>query len=303
MRALWTGALIAVCASQAMASFELLLVSDSGSDTIRRFDPVSGAAFGSFGGGFLVDPVGVAVNTVLGEAVVADAGGRRITYWNYNTGEYLRTSIVPSGVTYLNQNPDGTVNLAYSNRVVRYGWGFGSPIATYAGASGLTVQQGMLQADGRLYVSHRDSVNVAYRWHDAPTGALIGTTNWVADRTVAIGSHSVNVYASTTSVAFEVDIHGNGPFFQFASFLSGYDAVAGVAAGHGSAAYAAVRSTGGTWEVRRYDALANVVMPGFAVGQLTTPTGMAIVVAPEPASLVALGLGALALMRRRRNRA
>lgn len=294
--------MLAVCASPATASFELLLVSDSGSDTIRRFDPVSGASFGSFGGGFLVDPVGVAVNTALGEAVVADAGGRRITHWNYNTGEYLRTSVVTSGATYLNQNPDGTVNLAYADRVVRYGWGFGSPIATYMGDPSFPVQQGMLQADGLFYVSSRSASSVRYRWHNATSGAFIGNAGWLADRTVAFGARSFNAYTSGGFTWFEVDTHNVGPASVNATPFSGYDAVAGVATGHGSAAYAAIRSTGGTWEIRRYDTVANVVMPGFAVGQLTTPTGMAIVVAPEPASLVALGVGALALMRRRRVR-
>lgn len=294
------GSLTAACS----ASYELILVSDQGSDSVRRFDPYSGAAFGSFGAGYLVDPKGVAVDRTSGEAVVLDGpSGQRLSYWDYSTGVLKRAEYVAPGASFLNQNPDRTINLTYANRVARHQFS-GGLMQNYGGAAGIQVSHGMLQGDGLFYVAQRngDTTTLAYRWHNAATGALIGETGWFADRTVAgPGNVSFNVFKvpGLNRLQLERDVVNSGPVGFTPLSLDGYTAVSAVAIGHWPIGYATIRTTGGVWEISRVDVQGAFALAPFAVGGMIDPTGMAIVVAPEPASLAALGIGLIALARRR----
>lgn len=304
MRALAILVGIGSVASFSWASYELILVSDQGSDTVRRFDPYSGASFGAFGAGYLVDPKGVAVDRTSGEAVVLDGpNGRRLSYWDYSTGVFKRAVYVPQGASFLNQNRDSTINLTYANRISRHEFS-GGLMQSYAAEPGNSISHGMLQGDGLFYVAHRSGESqTSYRWHNATTGAVVGQFGWFADRTVAgPGNLSFNVFKfpDQNRLQFERDTLSNGPV-DFASLpLEGYNAVSSVAIGHWPIGYATIRSTGGAWEIRRFDVQGIITLSPFAVGALTDPTGMAIVVAPEPASLAALGIGLMALARRRK---
>jgi hypothetical protein len=77
----------------AFASFELALITESGSNSIRRIDPLNRVVLGSFGEANLINPSALALdqanNTVY---VLNDSFGgtnKRITALNYNTGAFV----------------------------------------------------------------------------------------------------------------------------------------------------------------------------------------------------------------------
>ena len=88
-------ALLFMCAgfaafAQAADSPEVLFVANTGKSQINRFDPISGASFGSFGAGIISYPMGIA-NDANGIVYVSDStpNGSVIRKFNGFTGNYL----------------------------------------------------------------------------------------------------------------------------------------------------------------------------------------------------------------------
>ncbi len=292
-------------AFHAFGSFEVLMVSDSGTDSIHRFDPITGSYFGSFGGGFLRDPVGVVADG-SGNAYIYDAN-RRLSVWNSSTGEYITSFDLVSGGTSLTRNGDGTLNVALSDRVIRYST-TGTTLATYVRQGTNKLYQGIQLADGLFYTSSYDGPGQdSYEWFNYATGASVGRlTSWAQQRVANLSSgiyNTVNVFESTTSLIYEKHrVQGAGPN-SFANFSDNtLTNPAGVAGGHGGLTYVVgqVRAAPTTGGIMRWDRNSMVLGTMFGNNIIKTPTGMASIIAPEPASLLALGLGALAVMRRRK---
>lgn len=90
--------------------------------------------------------------------------------------------------------------------------------------------------------------------------------------------------------------------YQANLFVSGFDGIAGLAAGHNDLFHVAGMA-GGTFSVARLftstlDGLPPVAISGTGI---TAPRDVAVLVAPEPGTMAALGLGLAALLRRRRS--
>lgn len=165
------------------ASFDLALVSDSGTDSIQRFDPISGTYLGSFGGGILVDPKGVVVNQAQNRAFVLDAAAR-VSIWDYNTGEFVSSFNLSGIATYMNANSDGTLNIALGDRVRRITQG-GALLTEYVRNGTFNVQQGMMGGDGFFYMSTRSGDSVRLE-RFASSGTFVGFQSWAADRVLSV---------------------------------------------------------------------------------------------------------------------
>ncbi|MCE9557449.1 MAG: hypothetical protein K8R88_00715, partial [Armatimonadetes bacterium] len=96
-KSLFVFALVGV-AQLSLASYELALVADFWGKKIDRYDPVSGAYLGSFGGNFLVNPSDVSVDQTNGLAYVADQGDSRMSVFNYSTGELVLQEAMLAGI-------------------------------------------------------------------------------------------------------------------------------------------------------------------------------------------------------------
>lgn len=303
MRKLTIIALV-VSAVHVNASFEMVLVSDSGDDVVHRFDPVTGGYLGSFGTGYLSNPLGIAIDQPNNTAYVLDAGNA-IVKFDYNTGAFMGSFVVSGGATYLNRNPDGTLNLAYANRVERRNTA-GGLIVTYTHGTGFVGQQGFHAEDGLFYVSTRTGLGSnGLSRHNYATGALIGTTSWAADRLIRLpGTNILNVYEGFGggNCVFENDVFNNGPIFIQANSIAAIQNPKGVGLGHDGIAYACGtdRVTPAQGIIQRFDTNTWSYRGAFGQTILSVPTGMAVVVAPEPATWGAMAIGALALMRKRK---
>lgn len=298
-----------VASSSAFASFDLALVSDAGTNTIHRFDPISNVYLGSFGGGILVNPRGVVVDQATNSAYVLDATSR-VTRWNYNTGAFVSSfnTGVP-GASFLTRNSDGTLNVAGTSSVVRFG-AAGNPLVTYNRSGTLGIQQGILLSDGQFYMSTRTGSSRSLERFNYATGAFQGFNVWFADRltpTSALpGVNALNVYDGATGASIwgEPSTFSSGPQSTFSStdntlLLS----VRGTALGHGTMSFilGSVRATPTQFAIQRFD-YGTATFGATLLGQgiIQNGTGLATVVAPEPATMAALGLGLAALLKRRR---
>lgn len=300
----------------AQASFEMCLVTDSGTDSVHRIDPISNAYLGSFGGGFLNDPRGVAVDQTLGRAYILDSSSR-VSVWNYSTGQFVSSfNATVSGATFLNANSDGTINVAGSTFVRRFSKS-GSLLATYNRAGSSAIQQGILLNDGAFYMSTRvvGGSGTLERFNYA-TGALLGTSVWISERMLPLPYASpvspiataLNAYVfGSASVNIELNLISGGTNVATAVANSTLvDTVVGMTHGHGGLTYILGRdrvtpTRGGILRFDRDTLIAGTSLAGTTA--IVTPTGMATVVAPEPGTMIVIGAGIATLIRRRRGTA
>lgn len=296
----------------AHASFDLSLVTDAGTNSVHRIDPITNAYLGSFGGGILSNPRGIAINQSLQRAYILDASSR-VSVWNYNTGEFVSSfNSSVSGASFLNANSDGTLNVAGSTFVRRFSVS-GSTLATYTRSGAFNIQQGIRLQDGQFYMSTRTGDNRAVERFNYSTGAFIGSSLWYADRLIPMSgsydpspnANALNAFAFTGTVTVELDTFNNGPTNSSASATSLLDTVAGIAEGHGSMSFVLGRdkttpTRGGIARFDRNTFTYGLTLAGTA--NIVNPTGLANVVAPEPGTMIAVGVGLAALARRRRPR-
>lgn len=292
-------------AVNASASFELALISDRTANVVHRMDPVTGAYLGSFGQNFLNNPGGVVLDQANNTVYVADTN--RVTRWNYNTGDYLGTFATASGtVTSFSQNQsDGSLNVTSGGGIKRYNTA-GTLIRTYTSTSGFAYQSGILANDGFYYVSTRTGSNRRLDRFNASTGVFISSQQWFADRYVPrTGNTYVNLFSNAAAPSpsyVEVDTLNSGAALSAFDTTIALREVSGGAFGHNGLLYvvgldAAAPTRGG---IIKFDLVSSTSGSVYGTSFLQNPSGIAVVVAPEPGGVFALALGATLILRTRR---
>ena len=301
----WLLLLAGAClSSTSIASFELMLVADLNGRDIDRYDAVTGTYLGSFGFGYLTNPTDVDVDSASGLAYVTDSTSSNIRVFNYNTGELVRywsTSTSNSFITKLNS---GNILTSAFGNVNSYQF---TPTGSLVRIQSTNVAQvlGHAQtADGNIW------------WSDLTARGLWKATETASNPTLAYSYLNVSGqgflsasgnelassdFASGTQLKVTRYMTSGGVVTSEVSVSLGTTAsevVGGTAFGHNGVLYAAVGSASGsryaTW-LRGDNAVTMRSLSGTQYAQ-----GMTIVNAPEPASLVAVGAGILALARRKR---
>lgn len=297
MKATFILTLVAASSAIAHASFELVLVTDSITRSVHRFDGNSGAYLGSFGQNHFELPDGIAINPALGHAYIADQSLRTVSVFNCSTGEFIREWMPSVGALNVNLTSTGDVLVAGSDGAARY-TATGQLLNSYSSLSTYGIVQG---SDGAVYASDSggrlrryplgggsptftSGANFAITWQMSARGGQALLANY-ADN--AVDSLATGTSPTVTRL------------FSTASRVQ----VLGVAFGHDSRVFAvgidATSPSRGTVGV--YSQLTNTWRGSFGESVLINPRSVAVVVAPEPASLAALGIG-LALVGRRRRR-
>ncbi len=307
-------ALATACLHAAHASYELLLVSDSATRSVHRFDAVTGAYFGSFGNGYLTGAMDVAVNKNNGLAYVRE-NPNTIRVFNYSTGLPGPKLGIPGQD--VDVAGDGSLVVWESTGSIAHFTASGSFIERWTAPSG-TTYNGVAALDDN-YVS-----TFAY------TGAVQNTLTFKFGQSAVFENLASSGYGTTARTVGGAKGHagiitndaaggpltdwlhtnGNGNFqtFGYTYVNTVMKTITGNAVGHDAWGYAC-----GTWAsdstkgiIVRTDsyALSGTVYSSFGNGVLVSPTGMASVIAPEPSSLVAFGVvGLVAAARLRRYRA
>lgn len=315
------------------SSPELMLVADTGNTLIGapgkidRYDPYTGAYLGSFGAGYLKNPI--AVSVIGSEAYVSDdltvngSNYSRIFKFNFSTGAY--DGMVYNGGPYqLNSINSYNGNLVATDRG-------NSNVAGYAGIWTLTPTGGVLG-----YSLIPGPTNVVL---DA--GTVVGSNYFGAVFNSAFNGGGIvdgNLDANGKVVSFNNTIDATEAYFGIASaavngqqfifgaatpngltseYIRKFDTsgnmvgsyqlsstdhlVASLAAGHNGMLYG--MSYDGT--VTRYDgggSLALGPLGTFKLANTVNPYSIAVYAAPEPVTMVGLALGTWALVSRRRRK-
>jgi|GEM_PF-2037967 len=303
----------ALCTSGSFASFELMLIADqtASGGRVVRVDPETRASLGSFGLGKIAGNIrDIAVDQSLGRCYVL--GSSLVSEFNYNTGEFISAFTVGSFSQSISFAPS-TGHLITSG----HGTSNVDPIRRYK--NGATVNSvstgfstsGVAELGGQQFVGVGNSSS-------APTIVSVPSTSTtdIVAHTSTLPNGLVNSYRDLTVAggklwASYVDADSivrlrsfsvtggllNTPTDSATLFGSFTSERISLATGHGDVIYLLRGSN-----LYTYHAPSNTYLGDFTVPGLTSGggRGMALIVAPEPASCVALGLGALAVMRRRR---
>ena len=300
--------------SMAFGSFELLLVADNGANTtatrrIHRFDPDSGAYLGAFGN-FSTDIRSLTIRQARNEAIVT--AGANIFVFDYNTGA-LKQDFSSTTFTDIAFSQDDTYF---------YGVTGGSTIwrtttaAMDAGAFAIsafvteatTTQISSIAATAGGYLvtgQNRAGSLFGYRY-DATSGVSAQVAAFSPGVTLG-AAENVAGGGAIQALSFS----GNGRLLRFGS--SGTSIGSTVpASGIGTATAASAAHTGSYLVgidlvtptqglITRFTST-GAEMQSFGGSVLRKPVAMSSVLAPEPGTMIALGAGVVALLRRRRTR-
>ncbi len=300
MRAILSALCCVVVAASSHASFELALLTTAGSNAITRVDPENRVVLGSFGANRLINPRAIAARSAGSEAYILNsfgAGGSRITVMNYFTGATIREFSVNAGpsVFDLELRSNGEVFVTNGSSILRYS-ATGALIQTISGSETYTS------------VSYSEFYDEVYGHSATNTRLFSGNTGTSFGFTP--GS---NMSGANASQGSGVTMGGDGQnlrrfnhssFTYISTTFTGMNSINAVGYGHGNTAYAAGFGTGGGSTITTFDTNLNRLSEpwNLAAGGGNGITGIAVVTAPEPGTMLALGAGIAAILRRKRNR-
>ncbi len=283
-----------------------MLMVDQTLDVVTRYDPVTGTKLGTFGGLQLVNPQSVSLIPGTGDCFVYDSAIKACLRFNYSTGQYISSITVPtapSNALIASPFSDGSVLL----------WGYLSSFAIRMSASGAllntyTLPSGTSSISGaavgpsnEVYIACRGIDRIQRYQMNGTAQSLSATSTLVYSNGAQMAVGSSLGYWTNSSSDISRFIPGN-PALPVDTISIPNVTLYGAALGHGDLAYFCGADTTGTGLIIAYDGKRKLELGRIVTGAGTIPIGMAVVTAPEPAScaFLALGMGALALRRRRR---
>lgn len=295
--------LLFVCAAGlSQASYELLLGVDTTTLSIHRLDPQLNQYLGSFGSGFVgADSYAIATDPVAGEVYFSNHSHNRIYVFDYSLGTYKR-SWAPNftheirdlkligGKLYAvggNQlgiyNPNGTT-VASTTITATDGWGVSVNMANEV------VVVGRVAGGSRLYAYN--PTTFAQTYTALLTGSVYGL---ISDPGTNIGYYSAAtgggdvVYYTNLYSAGSTAVTTGGLRFELAAGHG--ETRYAVGAGNSLITFLTGSSLGGPWTQVRVSTFT----------QLQNLGAISVIVAPEPSSLLGMGLAAGFLLRRRKH--
>lgn len=311
---LFSLAALVLATSSAFASFELLLLPTT-TGRVQRIDPENGVALGSYAGG--TGPLTfAATSSEPGVSYTGDSSGRAYMQ-DYSTGSLLPSSAFSpvtalsdytnrEAVVFLNSNTIRITNRKTLSLIQSI-----SSVLT----AGVSWRTGRVVGDKYYIMGINGSNNVAWQVIDLVNGTSLGAGSYsttVSTVGTLVGAFSGTNAYWTQNEAGNIKVmraalgtNSFGTAFEeetLSFYASGPSEVPTLVRGH-SSYYAIGRSaaTATTLKVTQLDATLNAYNTYDMAGMnpIARPIS-GIVVAPEPMSMIALGLGTAALMRRRK---
>lgn len=309
--------LILIClvgvGAASQASFELMMVLDRTSGSIKRFDSTSGVYLGSFANGAVDNSsFNLMIDQPNGQVIVGDGTGS-VNYaqvYNYNSGQYIGDRNFTYGTTYSSGN-SGVITSRYnsdasyviSNDVNGTYNGYvrntGSTFTMSGSANGTRVYA----VDYNTKTLHWwNSLNV-----NASTGSVAlanpGSFFFAGEMAVTATRLAFASANGGTPALWLGDINtGSGtPTMRSISLSTRYVVAYHTVFGHNDDVYIGAQKASGERVIARYNFVTGAWRGEFGGGgQLSDIGGLTMVVAPEPAPFIAMGLGLTILLRRRK---
>lgn len=292
--------LFAAVAAGAQASFELGLLVTSGSNSILRVDPENRLVMGSFGASRLLNPRAVVIDQSNSEALVLNEYSStvaRITVFNYNTGSFVREFGLGFTTNFndLERTENGDLLVPNGNSIRRFSR-TGTPIRTYTSAGSNFQSVSYSQAYGEVY------------GHDFNTGGgvVFNAPNGTFEGVLLSGN---SVRGANASANFSATFGGDTQVLRKFDHVSlswaststtEMNFIQSTSFGHGNTVYAVGVGVAGQSTIVTFDSSLNRLSSAWNIPG-TGILSMATVLAPEPGSIIALGIGALFLSRRKRS--
>lgn len=238
----------------AHASYDLAMVLDGTTKSVFRYDPVTGASFGSFGAGWTVNPIDLAIDQSVGEAYLLDdrSASDRVIRLDYSTGAFIGyIELGSTTATRLAVGANGEILVAGIN---------GDDIFRYSKSGSVVRTYSLAYANPTTHVAEVNGWVVGFNGSDlfsrnAATGAVGSalTASWLP-QTSGLAGFAGRVWWSF-SVGNGISNRQIGPggvTTNFDGAISGLAGSAvGVAGGHGGALFG-LFDDGATASIHRF---------------------------------------------------
>lgn len=313
MKCLFALASLIVATTAAHASFDLMLLPDTNGG-VTRYDPVNRVRLGNFASGNPTAWHSVNLTNTSGEVYLTGNANYR---FDYGTGTMIGSSAFPVGITTSNLDGSRFVE-TFSTTFYTYNSSMGA-INSFAPV-GPTMLSGLSLATDRLAMMVIDAgSNVIVRVRNDATTALVSTTlasTAIINNASAMTLMSTNSNFSTIRYGFfnggnltvqllTVNLNTLSTSVTSSQTLTGYASTATVSIMRAHDGYWVVGRDSTTPSLTRITGISGVgtVYTSYTTSDVSVPTSRwvgANVVAPEPGTMAALGIGVAALLRRRR---
>ena len=309
-------ALMGSLSTAALASFEMLLVADNGANTtatrrIHRFDPDTGVYLGAFGN-FSTDIKSMTIRQARNEAIVT--AGANIFVFDYNTGalkqDFSSTTFTDIAFSQDDNYFFGVTGGSVIWRTTTAAMDAGSFSISAFVSEGATVQiTSIATTSAGLLITgqNRGGSPFEYSYNGVSGGVGTLSTTYTAGVTFGAaenlpGGGAIQAY-SFGGVGRAVR-YSSGGFSGGANFAaSGIGTATAVAAAHTGGFIVGIDAVTPTQGLITRFTSPGAEMQSFGGSVLRKPVAMASVLAPEPGTMIALGAGVVALLRRRKSRA
>jgi hypothetical protein len=286
------------------ASFEMMLIADNTNGVIHRYDPVNRVYLGSFGQGSLLPVTSMALDQTNGRVFVKQ--DTFLTAFNYATGEALFSTSTNAGAIAYREN-FGDLITSTSLGLLRLGVsmsGFGIT-SVYSGAPAST----QITSDGSSVFIANPANGTFVKY----SGSSTATTTVTTSSNAGLTGDTIAGMMTSQSGAFHFALSATDRRYYVTTSLAN-SVVSGSAStlttttaitrGHGEYGYYLGATATGFGIQKFYENGDNfqnftqVALPS----QIGSINSAVTVVAPEPGSMIALGIGVAALLRKRKNK-
>jgi hypothetical protein len=286
------------------ASFEMMLIADNTNGVIHRYDPVNRVYLGSFGQGSLLPVTSMALDQTRGRVYVKQ--NTLLTAFNYATGEALFSTITSVGAIAYRENFGDLITSSSSllrQTVSMSGFSISS---VYLSSSPALTQ---ITTDGSdVFVANPAAGNIIKY-----SGSLTATTSVVSPFNGGMNGDTIAGMMTSQSGAFHFALSATDRRYYattstvnsvFNGSTSTLTTTTAITRGHGEYGYY-LGATATGFGIQKFfenginfQNFTQVALPS----QIGSINSAVTVVAPEPGSMIALGIGIAALLRNRKNK-
>lgn len=287
------------------ASFEMMLIADNTNGVIHRYDPVNRVYLGSFGQGSLFPVSSMALDQTNGRVFVKQ--GNFLTAFNYATGEALFSSVGSIGAIAYREN--------FGDLITATSLGLTRATVTLTGIGGSNLYTGSVPTLAQVTTNGSDvfvanpSNGTFTRFTGSSTATTTvntGTNAGMTGDTIAgmMTSQSGALTFALSSTDRRYFVTSSAAISNVPGEVSTLTTTTAITRGHGEYGYFLGTTATGFGYQKFYENGVNV--QNFAQVALPSQIGSinsaVTVVAPEPGSMIALGVGVAAVLRKRKAR-